>query len=274
MDKMIYHTGHYQRLIKLLPQVSDLGYIYKKSEPVVETFNSCNFSFILRGDGWYYHRGQKLRVIAPAILIQWPGGINYYGADTDWDEYFFMYKEDTFNSFIESGLFNPESPVIPLKSYTKTTDLLSEIVQIIKLKMTVFPADRLDMLCWRVINETPLYTAVTEQLTKSEKKIKEIADIIKKEPMATYDIDRIASQSGMAVPTFRRHWLQYMGVSPGRYIADLKLGISCDLLINTDKLISEIAGEVQFQDALYFSRFFKKKTGLSPRDYRTKYQYY
>ena len=56
------------------------------------------------------------------------------------------------------------------------------------------------------------------------------------------------------------------------YIADLKLGLACDLLINTDKLIAEIAADIHFQDALYFSRFFKKKTGLSPREYRRNYQ--
>ncbi len=274
MDKMIYHTGHYPRQIKLLPQVSDLGFIYNKSDPVVETFNSCNFSFILRGDGWYYHKGQKLKVTAPAILIQWPGGINNYGADTNWDEYFFIYKDDTFTMLKESGLFNPENPVIPLKSFNKTTDLLSEIIQIMKSNVTVFPSDRLDLLCWRVINETPLYSVTTEHLTTNEKKIKEIADIIKDNPLEPYNLKELSKKCGMAYPTYRRHWLQYMGVSTARYIADLKLGLACDLLINTDRLISEIAADIKFQDALYFSRFFKKKTGLSPREYRRNYQFY
>ena len=119
MDKMIYFTGHYQRQINFLPPVSDIGYLYNKTDTVYQTFNSCNFSFVLRGNGWYIHNGQKIKVIAPAILLQWPGHPNNYGPDTSWDEYFLMFKAEHLDKLILSGLFNIEKPVLPIKKLSK-----------------------------------------------------------------------------------------------------------------------------------------------------------
>ena len=139
--------------------------------------------------------------------------------------------------------------------------------------MAVFPADKLDLLCWQLINETPLYLVLEDKLSKNQIKIKAIADMIKENPLGIYNFSKISQNIGMALPTFRRHWLKYIGVAPARYIADLRLGLSCDLLIKSDKNINEIATELKFQDSLYFSRFFKKKTGLSPKVYRNTYSF-
>jgi len=43
---------------------------------------------------------------------------------------------------------------------------------------------------------------------------------------------------------------------------------ACTLLINEDKTINQIAGMLGFQNQSYFSKFFKKKMGVSPSEYR------
>lgn len=40
-------------------------------------------------------------------------------------------------------------------------------------------------------------------------------------------------------------------------------------LISTDKKIRRIADELGFKDEMYFSKFFKRETGQSPKDYRS-----
>ena len=41
---------------------------------------------------------------------------------------------------------------------------------------------------------------------------------------------------------------------------------------NTSFNISEISGAIGYENPLYFSRIFKKQSGLSPSEYRKKYQ--
>lgn len=269
---MIYHVGHYQRHLELLPKVTDVGFLFNKNEPVKKIFKSCNFSFILKGDGWYYFKGEKLKVTAPAILLQWPGEPMFYGPDTVWDEYFFIYSDRSFNILNSAGLLNTNNPVFPLKGVIDTVSLLNNILDLIQSKPAVFPADRLDMLCFRTISETHIFGDEDHLQSKNEKNILLIAGKIKSAPLKLYDFKKISEDLGMSFPSFRRYWQRYIGVSPGRYISDLKLSIACKLLVESEKSIGEVSNSINFDDTLYFSRFFKKKTGLTPREYRHNHQ--
>lgn len=59
-----------------------------------------------------------------------------------------------------------------------------------------------------------------------------------------------------------------LGVSPQEYYAELIIDKSSNLLIDTDYNISEIAKLCGVEDALYFSRMFKKHMGVSQLTYR------
>jgi AraC-like DNA-binding protein len=41
-----------------------------------------------------------------------------------------------------------------------------------------------------------------------------------------------------------------------------------DILVASDRSISEIACQLSFEDAPYFSRLFKKEVGMSPKEYK------
>ncbi|MCR8854458.1 helix-turn-helix domain-containing protein [Lysinibacillus fusiformis] len=59
-----------------------------------------------------------------------------------------------------------------------------------------------------------------------------------------------------------------MGVSPLVYLTDLRIQKSKMLLRSSDFSIKEIADRVGYTDYFYFSRVFKKVTGLSPSIFR------
>ncbi len=61
---------------------------------------------------------------------------------------------------------------------------------------------------------------------------------------------------------------RFMGVSVGRYILKLRMEEAARLLSDTGMKISEVAARSGFHDPNYFSRAFKKETGLSPLQYR------
>lgn len=59
-----------------------------------------------------------------------------------------------------------------------------------------------------------------------------------------------------------------VGISLHKYITNLKISNSKELLQNTDMSIFEISAMVGYDDPLYFSRLFKAACGISPRNYR------
>lgn len=58
--------------------------------------------------------------------------------------------------------------------------------------------------------------------------------------------------------------------SPMDFYINLKVQEACKLLRSTDLLIYEVAERLGYKDQYYFSRTFKKITGMSPSDYRNK----
>lgn len=59
-----------------------------------------------------------------------------------------------------------------------------------------------------------------------------------------------------------------MGKSVSELIESRKLIEAKQLLLNTDKTISEIGYELGYSEKSYFSRVFHKKTGMTPSDYK------
>ncbi|PKG22633.1 AraC family transcriptional regulator [Niallia nealsonii] len=63
---------------------------------------------------------------------------------------------------------------------------------------------------------------------------------------------------------------KYIGQTPNTYLVRYRIQKSCEMLLETNRSISEIAMVCGFQSASYFSYVFRKETGLTPQDYRKK----
>jgi transcriptional regulator GlxA family with amidase domain len=55
----------------------------------------------------------------------------------------------------------------------------------------------------------------------------------------------------------------------GQYHLQLRIGRAKDLLTGTALPVQQIAIQLGFDSPFYFSRIFKKKTGLAPQEWRT-----
>ncbi len=79
---------------------------------------------------------------------------------------------------------------------------------------------------------------------------------------------QLAARSGMAPASFVRHFKAATGLTPQEYLIRLRLDEAKQLLQESSCPIAEIAQKTGFADSNYFSRLFKLKNNLSPREYR------
>jgi AraC-like DNA-binding protein len=63
---------------------------------------------------------------------------------------------------------------------------------------------------------------------------------------------------------------KFIGQSPNSYLVRYRIQKSSEMLLETNRSISEIALVCGFQSPSYFSYVFRKETGLKPQDYRKK----
>ena len=78
----------------------------------------------------------------------------------------------------------------------------------------------------------------------------------------------VARSFGIHPNYLTRTFHEKFGVSPKKYILDLKLKKACRLLTTTELPVSVISGSLGFDDQLAFSRIFRKNLSVSPSEYR------
>ena len=83
-------------------------------------------------------------------------------------------------------------------------------------------------------------------------------------------LEDIAKVSGLNRVTLHRKFVGELGVSPGKYVNDLRLQKACNLLRNGDYSVKAVAYSVGSSDQPYFSKAFKRQFGLTPTQYRKK----
>ena len=62
-----------------------------------------------------------------------------------------------------------------------------------------------------------------------------------------------------------------MGISPIAYLHELRLEKACELLETTFDRISQIGFEIGMTNDSHFTRYFKKKYGSTPTEYRKRH---
>lgn len=93
-------------------------------------------------------------------------------------------------------------------------------------------------------------------------------DYLQSRPPARVTVDELAELHGVSRECFSRKFTRMTGISPKHFLTQTVISRACRDLIFSKELIKEIAFELGFANEFYFSRFFSKQMGISPREYR------
>ena len=99
----------------------------------------------------------------------------------------------------------------------------------------------------------------------------DIENVIKKmqqEYQQDHSIGYYANSCNLSIYQFIRKFKSSMQLSPAKYIEKIRIDNSRELLTDTDLSVNEISNIIGFNDPFYFSKVFKKNTGLNPMAFR------
>ena len=85
-----------------------------------------------------------------------------------------------------------------------------------------------------------------------------------------FRIESLFEMSGISPRYFETLFFDRFNMTPKEYITTLKLSRAKELLKSEKLSVSEIAAALGYSDVYHFSKMFKKKTGYSPTEYRSK----
>lgn len=81
-------------------------------------------------------------------------------------------------------------------------------------------------------------------------------------------LEKCGKIAGLSVSQTIRSFSKYFGMPPYEYIGQQRLESAKILLTSSQLPVFEIASQLGFDDQYYFSKYFKKKVGKSPENYR------
>lgn len=98
----------------------------------------------------------------------------------------------------------------------------------------------------------------------ADSRLSKALNAMHEQPAEAWTLGTLASRAGMSRARFAVHFRETIGVTPGEYLVQWRLGLAQSLLRH-GKPVSLIADEVGYSGAAALARAFNHRFGLSPR---------
>ncbi len=86
--------------------------------------------------------------------------------------------------------------------------------------------------------------------------------------MDDWNVESMAEYCKLSVGYFSHLFKKRIGSSPMKYLTELRIEKAKELIATNSMSLSNIAQMTGFNDPLYFSRVFKKTTGIPPKEFQ------
>ncbi|WMT41430.1 helix-turn-helix transcriptional regulator [Paenibacillus sp. D2_2] len=182
-----------------------------------------------------------------------------------WDEYYFTVSGERVDEWLQNWLHNPEL----VKHGVVDDALLHRMEMMLMMIDSNQPGnlDRAAMMLELFLYELVVQVEQTQAGHRGTFTLKVIEDLarsiyVEQQP------EEIADRHHISVSTLRRIVHEHSGYPLNEFIHRLKIAEAKNLLLNTEMSVKELAEALGYQDMFYFSRVFKRVTGISPSGYR------
>jgi len=142
--------------------------------------------------------------------------------------------------------------------YFENISLVNEDILILKYKEII-------LLLSQTQNAETIQVILSQLFSPSKYTFKQI---IEAHLFSQLSIEELAHQNNLSVSSFKREFAKLYNDTPANYIKTKKLEKAAELLLVSDKRISDIAFECGFNDLANFTKSFHDKYSVTPTSYR------
>jgi AraC-like DNA-binding protein len=123
-------------------------------------------------------------------------------------------------------------------------------------------------------NLIPLATKeyIKKRFHSKNKRIQTIHDFLMKNYRESIDLKQIASLVSMAEGSLCRFFKMQVGITIFEYLNQIKIEFACNLLMDNNLSILDVAIDSGFNNLSHFNKQFKLITGVTPKNYRLKFK--
>lgn len=230
-------------------------------------------SYVARGTGYFEAPAGHRQTVPAGCALYQPPGIWHCNDPDDgaaWDEYWVMFNQQEAARRFGAALVLREPGIFVTGPNRLLEELFRECQQRWFYQEPGVEAATA-VLLHRILNE--LYQArLDREQERTDPELARAEALLRRavgEEAA--DVEAIARTVGLSYHTFRQRFREYTGLAPKQYLLACKRERAKKLLFQLTLSIKEVAAGVGMRDPYYFSRFFRRETGLSPTAFRERY---
>lgn len=233
--------------------------------------NEYQLVYITKGSGFFSSQSCKLQQVkAGTMILLFPGEWHSYYPDKEegWNEYWVGFRGVNIDKRVEKKFFTKEEPLHQIGLSATLVSLYEDILKFAEQERSGYQ-QMISGIVLHILGSV-YYKEKNNSFTNTYiiDKINEARILMKENVEHPLSGEEIADKLGLGYSWFRRMFKEYTGVSPTQYQLQQRLLRAKELLTSTNKNISEIAYELNFENTGQFSTFFKKKEGVTPSLFR------
>jgi len=232
--------------------------------------NNFVIHIVTEGKGIYKIGNREFLVGAGEMFAIYPGDTTYYEADHDdpWSYMWIGFNGLRAKTAVEAIGFTKEKPVLDAGDLSRIRDSIDRML--IARQLNHIDAMRRMSALYETL-------AIMMELNENEnthaqnnnvKYVNMAIDCIATGYSENIKISEIASKVGINRSYLTSIFKQQLNMSPQEYLINFRIEIASELLRTTTEPIGSIAVAVGYSDPLTFSKAFRKKTNMTPTEYR------
>lgn len=222
--------------------------------------------YISAGRGTYqeFHpRAVRIAVQAPAVLWLRPGVQHGYGPDADgWTEHWVLFTGPPFAVFEELGLGSRHDPVQALARPVEAVDelfgTLRESLSAVGPRAEIAASVATQRLLLAILDAGEGAPATTSPTV----------DLLVRGAARPLSVAARAREAGLTVRELAQVVKASTGLTVNELVIEVRIAQAQTLLAETRDDVGRIAARVGYDDPAYFSRLFRRRTGVSPTVFR------
>lgn len=262
-----------------MPQTVDNNGMTPFSKPMVLNLRQgCvvgeyQLLYITKGGGSFESAHcSKVKIAEGSLILIFPWEWHRFmsGNYLDWGEYYICFNGMNIRKLMSSGFFDVSNPVFDIGINDFMVGYYMQIIDIIESGQLYYQQFISGILVNMLGN---IYYDVKNSIYPSKEiveKINKACALMKENVSNPLSATEVSQRLGFGYSWFRKAFKKYTGMSPAKYQLHLRLRKAKKLLLETDLSVSEIAYDLSFDTPGQFSTFFKRKTGNTPKEFRSK----
>lgn len=239
-----------------------------KSVVTGRILNEYQLIYITKGKGILNTNSRDYEIIPGTIFMVFPGIYHAYKPiyEIGWTEYWVGFRGAYIDILKDEGFFSPEKPIFYTGLQNSLIVLFSQILDQVRSQKPFFQL-KASSYVLNLIAEILSIERNTMQHSHSEHLVHQAKFFMEQQIYGEINLNSICDQIGVSTSHLNEVFKNYTGMTPYQYYISIKILKAKELLERQDQPIKEIAFRLGFNDQYYFSRLFKKKTGISPSNW-------